>query len=168
MSKILTNRKKKGPLSDLDRPTASLVLPESTMEKRSTSALMQSRPKPRPPTPDLTRNRDENALEEAEEYEAAVILLQRLLRGRASQNNSYEGRYRRSELIAELRAAAEGQDFHPDLASEEETALAERRERILLSGVHAAVGGVTSSLLAQYVEEHVNSGYTTFTCMTLC
>ena len=156
MSKILTSRKKKSPLSDLERPTSSIAMPES-VEKRSTSALIQNRPKPRPPTPDLTRNRDEAAMEEAEEYEAAVILLQRLIRGRAAQNNAYEGRFRRSELIAELRAAAEEKATQPDSESADEETISERRERILLSGIHAAIGGITSTLISKYVEESVSA-----------
>jgi hypothetical protein len=40
-----------------------------------------------------------------EEFQSAVTLLQRLVRGRAVQNVMYEGRFRRRELIAELRRA---------------------------------------------------------------
>ena len=39
--------------------------------------------------------------------EIAMVLLQRLIRGRAVQNVMYEGRYRRRELIHELRRADE-------------------------------------------------------------
>ena len=41
--------------------------------------------------------------EHGEEAELAIILLQRLLRGRAAQNMMYEGKERRLELIRELR-----------------------------------------------------------------
>ena len=34
---------------------------------------------------------------------AAAVLLQRLLRGRATQNVMYEGKARRQDLLAELR-----------------------------------------------------------------
>ena len=39
--------------------------------------------------------------------EAAAVLLQRLLRGRAAQNVMYEGKARRLELITELRMEEE-------------------------------------------------------------
>ena len=39
------------------------------------------------------------------EFQAAVTLLQRLIRGRAVQNIMFEGKYRRRELIQELQAA---------------------------------------------------------------
>ena len=37
----------------------------------------------------------------------AIILLQRLLRGRAEQNMMFEGKEKRLDLIAELRATEE-------------------------------------------------------------
>jgi hypothetical protein len=37
----------------------------------------------------------------------AVILLQRLMRGRANQNMMFEGKEKRLDLIAELRATEE-------------------------------------------------------------
>jgi len=56
------------------------------------------RPPPRPPTPTV----DVPSPEE-EEVDAAIILLQRLMRGRAIQNIMYEGKLRRAELIEELK-----------------------------------------------------------------
>lgn len=52
----------------------------------------------RPPTPELPQPPAVTAPQHA-----AVVLLQRLLRGRAAQNIMYEGRVRRQELIDELR-----------------------------------------------------------------
>ncbi|GFR51855.1 hypothetical protein Agub_g14325, partial [Astrephomene gubernaculifera] len=54
----------------------------------------------RPPTPELPQPA---TLQQPQH--AAVVLLQRLLRGRAAQNIMYEGRMRRQELIDELRLA---------------------------------------------------------------
>jgi hypothetical protein len=59
----------------------------------------------RPPTPDYTVGNATDAQEQ--EVEDAVRLLQKLLRGRAVQNMMFEGKERRAELIAELRAADE-------------------------------------------------------------
>ena len=42
------------------------------------------------------------------ELQAAVVLLQRLLRGRAVQSEMYEGRVRRQELIEELKRTGTG------------------------------------------------------------
>ena len=74
------------------------------------SLLLSKKPKGRPVTPDLTAaSSDQNraAAEATSEVTAACILLQRLLRGRAVQNIMYEGRFRRRELIMELRTADE-------------------------------------------------------------
>jgi hypothetical protein len=49
----------------------------------------------------------------------AVILLQRLMRGRAHQNMMFEGKEKRLDLIAELRATEEwraASDFQEDKA----------------------------------------------------
>jgi hypothetical protein len=43
-------------------------------------------------------------LREHDEKKRAVILLQRLLRGRAMQNMMFEGKEKRLDLISELRA----------------------------------------------------------------
>ncbi|KAG7401213.1 hypothetical protein PHYBOEH_002397 [Phytophthora boehmeriae] len=59
----------------------------------------------RPPTPDYALAHAAEAQEH--DVEDAVCLLQKLLRGRAVQNMMFEGKERRSELIAELRAADE-------------------------------------------------------------
>ncbi|KAL3668275.1 hypothetical protein V7S43_006369 [Phytophthora oleae] len=59
----------------------------------------------RPPTPDYALAHVADAHEH--ELEGAVRLLQKLLRGRAVQNMMFEGKERRAELIAELRAADE-------------------------------------------------------------
>ncbi|RLN64194.1 hypothetical protein BBJ29_000344 [Phytophthora kernoviae] len=59
----------------------------------------------RPPTPDYALAHAAEAQEH--DVEDAVRLLQKLLRGRAVQNMMFEGKERRSELIAELRAADE-------------------------------------------------------------
>jgi hypothetical protein len=159
MSRVLSQNKKKSIFagSDLSRPATTLVMPDAstTTDKKTTAALSQSRVKPRPPTPDLTRNRDEDAVEEAEQYEAAVILLQRLLRGRAAQNTAYEGRFRRSELITELREASAELAEAPDIIEEEEFSQRFRRNRVLDSGVNAAIGGIMSSVLGTFVAEHV-------------
>ena len=70
------------------------------------SGAVKKAPK-RPSTPDITLNEFGEQHHENQPFFNAVMLLQRLIRGRAVQNVMYEGRYRRRELIAELRRADE-------------------------------------------------------------
>jgi hypothetical protein len=56
----------------------------------------------RPNTPDFQVEKEET--EEDDEKRKAILLLQRLIRGRAVQNMMFEGKEKRLDLIAELRA----------------------------------------------------------------
>ncbi|CAH8594066.1 unnamed protein product [Schistosoma curassoni] len=58
------------------------------------------KPMPRPITSDYITIKSE----ESERQEVAVIMLQQLIRGRAIQTQMYEGKRKRSELIAESRS----------------------------------------------------------------
>ena len=51
--------------------------------------------------------KDEYEWEKRDKKNRAIILLQRLLRGRAEQNMMFEGKEKRLDLIAELRATEE-------------------------------------------------------------
>ena len=66
----------------------------------------------------------------------AIILLQRLLRGRAKQNMMFEGKEKRLDLIAELRATEEWKQAS-DL--EEEKALIENYQERVLDGTAEAL-----------------------------
>merc|ERR1740129_510390 len=55
--------------------------------------------------PETPRGLKEDVLAEEEEQEAAVLFLQRIIRGRAYQNQMFEGKEKRLDLINELRAA---------------------------------------------------------------
>jgi hypothetical protein len=57
----------------------------------------------RPPTPSIDDNGEEVDSEETQ----AIIFLQRLIRGRASQNMMFEGKEKRLELIRELAVSTE-------------------------------------------------------------
>jgi len=61
-----------------------------------------AKPIERPPTPEATPQ------EGSDEVEGAILLLQRLLRGRAVQNMMYQGKERRLDLIEELRSEEGG------------------------------------------------------------
>jgi hypothetical protein len=61
--------------------------------------------KMRPPTPVYgANNRKEVGHENDDKRRRAIILLQRLVRGRAMQNMMFEGKEKRLDLITELRA----------------------------------------------------------------
>jgi len=83
----------------------------STGEQNS---LLAKKPKGRPPTPDLTVDANGDPLVDNRNVTAAIIMLQKLIRGRAVQNIMYEGRFRRRELIAELRSADEFLHQYPE------------------------------------------------------
>ena len=64
----------------------------------------------RPPTPgcdEIGTRLDKNDAMKSIEKERAIILLQRLVRGRAIQNMMFEGKEKRLDLIAELRITEE-------------------------------------------------------------
>jgi hypothetical protein len=100
----------------------------------------------RPSTPTVGSDADADPRVEADAQ--ALLLLQRLLRGRAAQNTMFEGKERRAELIAELRGAAEAerqQPEHPEVAD----ARAEEQQRVLAVGSaeETAAGEVVSAAL---------------------
>lgn len=67
----------------------------------------------RPPTPtfaDIDGSTDIGSSTEGDDVELAVLLLQKLIRGRAVQNIMHEGKGRRADLIAELKIALEPVD----------------------------------------------------------
>ena len=92
----------------------------------------------RPPTPRLAE------LDESKEaQDMAVLLLQRLLRGRAVQNTMFEAKERRIELIRELRAS-EGIDEAADAALRPTTE--ERKVAVRQAALDTIAGETTSAL----------------------
>ena len=103
----------------------------------------------RPPTPtfaDAAEDAAARAQREAREAERlAVLLLQRLLRGRAVQNTMYEGTERRRELIRELQRAAAARAEEESGAQPSEK---EREEAAVCAARDIAGGEILSSLLS--------------------
>lgn len=69
-----------------------------------------SKVKVRPKTPpyrDIVRTENVDELKRNDKKYLAITLLQRLMRGRAKQNMMFEGKEKRLDLIAELRATEE-------------------------------------------------------------
>ena len=109
----------------------------------------------RPITPDLTVDNEGVPLDAGQELRQAVVLLQRLIRGRAVQNVMYEGRMRRAELIHELRSAdetleAQGHESAVDVANEVKS---KREQDAKLRTVDNIIGGTASSLMVLLNQE---------------
>uniref|UniRef100_A0A7S3M5Z5 Cilia- and flagella-associated protein 91 n=2 Tax=Spumella elongata TaxID=89044 RepID=A0A7S3M5Z5_9STRA len=151
------------------------------------TALLAKKPKGRPPTPDFTSDRilapapvkepeeDEDGIEIHEErpppvedntnyalknnhaFQASLVLLQRLIRGRAVQNIMFEGKHRRRELIDELKAADEEDALYEEPTSAE--LLEKQREmeehQLRETTVDALAGSVASNVLHVLAQEQV-------------
>jgi hypothetical protein len=123
--------------------------------------------KGRPVTPDFTRmasNGDAGTAVEDDVLSVQLVLLQRLLRGRAVQNTMYEGRYRRRELINEMRVADAVNDVSEDVRREMariegESVASDRMDAIRRTTVDFVAGHTSSNLLAgllnQKQREHI-------------
>ncbi|KEG09855.1 hypothetical protein DQ04_04531050 [Trypanosoma grayi] len=91
----------------------------------------------RPDTPELELEGDAE-----EEVEEACILLQRLLRGRAVQNDFFDGKERCRGLIEELQAASNAKYAERSPEKKKEDAEAKRREGIADSVADVAQGDI--------------------------
>jgi hypothetical protein len=163
--------------------TASTLGGGGGQQQPKFGTLLSKKPKGRPPTPDLTRDRtqvyvppeDEDlspVLQQApkppveeispfkfdHEFQLAVTLLQRLIRGRAVQNIMFEGKYRRRELIAELKAADETEaNYQEPTATELEQHEKQAREERLRNTTMDNIAGSTSiGFLHLLAQERVN------------
>ncbi len=89
----------------------------------------------RPPTPIAPGIRsvtDRQNIEKDIEAEKAIILLQRLLRGRAVQNEMFEGKEKRLDLIAELRITDE---WRKQAEGDEERIIIQNYQERVLDGI---------------------------------
>ena len=122
-----------------------IPLPPALLEQMPLPAWRKPQKKvERPPTPDF----DKDDAKEQDDVDNAVLLIQKLLRGRAVQNMMFEGKERRLDLITEMRL---------DLLTPEERAAidnqeAERRHQAAVkqaarSTLDVAVGEVLSGTL---------------------
>jgi len=100
--------------------------------------------------PDSPRLKEE-VLPDEEEQEAAVLLLQRIIRGRAYQNQMFEGKEKRLDLINELRAA----ERYADTATtvEEKRFVDQLREKAFEGVLESIQGSVISQTLDQLSKE---------------
>jgi len=84
----------------------------------------------RPETPTLVMPGDPE-----EEREEALILLQRLLRGRAVQNEFFEGKERCNGLITELQAASKAKESEAEWKEQKAVAAYAQRQKDMVQGV---------------------------------
>jgi hypothetical protein len=101
----------------------------------------------RPEAPQLK----EDVLPEEEEQEAAVLLVQRIIRGRAYQNQMFEGKEKRLDLINELRAA----ERYAATATtvEEKRYIDQLRDKAFEGVLESVQGGIVSQTLDQLSKE---------------
>merc|ERR1712100_553345 len=100
--------------------------------------------------PETPRMKDD-VLPEEEEQDAAVLLLQRIIRGRAFQNQMFEGKEKRLDLINELRAAERFAETATTV--EEKRYIDQLREKAFEGVLESIQGSVISSTLDQLSKE---------------
>lgn len=166
MHMILTKNRQAGTTGEVHLPADDSSMPQgpgghagsvpgTASSEAPKTSLLNKKPKGRPRTPDITTiNRQDS--ENLPLY-AAITLLQRLLRGRATQNSMFEGRYRRAELIAELRASNEYEDTLREQPQETQYLEEKKREEnmndIKETTVDAVAGAVSSNYLVLLGQE---------------
>ena len=102
----------------------------------------------------LKENKEKKVEQKVEDLNVVeeVILLQRLLKGRYQQNLMYQGKFKRTELIKELRAA----DYWKSAgASEEENIILDNYVDKLTNGVIDAIQGNSISQNLDYLSKEV-------------
>jgi len=136
---------------ELQQPSGESGDPSKMGDQTSTSAGLKKfhvqKFLERPDSPRLK----EEVLPEEEELEAAVLLVQRIIRGRAYQNQMFEGKEKRLDLINELRAA----ERYAETATtvEEKKYLDQVREKAFDGVLESIQGNIISSTLDQLSKE---------------
>jgi hypothetical protein len=127
-------------------------------KKNQTASLLAGKPKGRPDTPDYASRTEIENSDHA--LKTAVIVLQKLIRGRAIQNNMFEGRHRQKEVITEMRIADEVEVQSRDEANELLT-LNQLKEihwkRVQQSTEDKVVGALASNLFIFLAQENARN-----------
>lgn len=123
---------------------------EAEASKTGDASVAQGRTRMRVDRAESPRPKEE-ILPEEEELGAAVLLLQRIIRGRAYQNMMFEGKDKRLDLINELRAA---ERFAETATTVEEKRYSDQlREKAFEGAVESIQGSVISQTLDQLSKE---------------
>jgi len=143
--------------SGLDkRNNAADTAEPHTADLSNSGGLVRKTVKGRPRTPNLATNDRQDS--EMQAVFAACMLLQKLIRGRAVQNTMFEGRYRRAELISELRAADEFIIESENVFAVEEQAQIAREKQLVdvrETTLQSIVGNIASNILTNLAcEKH--------------
>ncbi|KAF4109358.1 cilia- and flagella-associated protein 91 [Onychostoma macrolepis] len=123
------------------------------VEKKPLRFLFKTeKPAPRPPTPAV-----EDPPEGDEERELAIIFLQKVLRGRSVQNQMFEGKEKRLELIQELRTTHALQKEEQDKKeAEKQVTLALQRKRDIqserVSQIESYVSGLSGGVIVDMLD----------------
>uniref|UniRef100_A0A672TFX9 Cilia- and flagella-associated protein 91 n=1 Tax=Sinocyclocheilus grahami TaxID=75366 RepID=A0A672TFX9_SINGR len=123
------------------------------VEKKPLRFLFKKeKPAPRPPTPAV-----EDPPEGDEERELAVIFLQKVLRGRSAQNQMFEGKEKRLELIQELRTTHALQKEQQDKKeAEKQVTLALQRQRDIqsekVSQIESYISGLSGGVIVDMLD----------------
>lgn len=99
------------------------------------------------------RQRTKDQIAEDDKRKRAIILLQRLIRGRAMQNMMFEGKEKRLDLITELRATEEWK-AQSELPEEKEL-LRAYQERIMDGVAEALQSSIISKTMDNLAKELV-------------
>uniref|UniRef100_A0A8C1B0L6 Cilia- and flagella-associated protein 91 n=1 Tax=Cyprinus carpio carpio TaxID=630221 RepID=A0A8C1B0L6_CYPCA len=123
------------------------------VEKKPLRFLFKrEKPAPRPPTPAV-----EDPPEGDEERELAVIFLQKVLRGRSTQNQVFEGKEKRLELIQELRTThALQKEEQNKKEAEKQVTLALQRQRDTqsetVSQIESYISGLSGGVIVDMLD----------------
>ncbi|XP_052420496.1 cilia- and flagella-associated protein 91 [Carassius gibelio] len=123
------------------------------VEKKPLRFLFKrEKPAPRPPTPAV-----EDPPQGDEEKELAVIFLQKVLRGRSTQNQMFEGKEKRLELIQELRTTHALQKEEQDKKEvEKQVKLALQRQRDIqsekVSQIESSISGLSGGVIVDMLD----------------
>jgi hypothetical protein len=112
-------------------------------------AKVKVRPKTPPYKEISNRFEQSDDFEHADKKYRAIIMLQRLLRGRAHQNMMFEGKEKRLDLIAELRATEEWKAASQGTEQEEERTMIENYQERVLDGVSE---GIQAEVIARSLD----------------
>ncbi|XP_063070016.1 cilia- and flagella-associated protein 91 [Engraulis encrasicolus] len=139
---------------ELRRTYEALVAEKQRVEEKKPLRFLFKTEKPEPRSPSPVA---EAPPEGDEEIELAVIFLQKLLRGRSIQNQMFEGKEKRMELIQELRTTHALQREEQDILKEDKQfthSLQRHREEHCnrLSEMESHEAGVSGAVLADMLD----------------
>ena len=140
-----------------DAQTSPKISPTAG-KKMVPSALLAGKPKGRPDTPDIaSRTEVENS---NHNLKVALILLQKLIRGRAVQNKMYEGRHRNKELIMEMRQTddmnRQNAEDNVQISMNENKLIELKMERVARTTMSCVIGSLASNALVLLAQEFVS------------